>query len=196
MTGAPHLLRLSRAVDIGLTVGGGKADGDILQRAAKAAHRMALKMGQHQQRIVLLHVAAHKVFVNTPAAVDRQLKIAFLVQNIHRGNLRPAVELHGFPVGFGGVALAFIGGIALHNGAVYLVHHGLHEIGADKVLVPHLAGMHLHRHLAGQLCPQRIIQADHRFGCDLLRKINLCHTDSSFPFVPALRRFFCHYYTA
>ena len=74
------------------------------------------------------------------------------------------MELHGFPMGFGGVPCALIGGVALHNGAVYLFYHGFPKIRTDKVLVAHLARMNLNSHLAGQLYAQGAIELENRFG--------------------------------
>ena len=55
-----------------------------------------------------------------------------------------------------------------------MVDHRLEKRGTDEVLVSHLARMHLHRHLAGQLRAQHVVQLDYRFRRKRLRKVNLC----------------------
>ncbi len=48
MVCSPEILRHPHPMDVGLAVGGGNADGHILQRPAEAAHGVALEMGQQQ----------------------------------------------------------------------------------------------------------------------------------------------------
>jgi hypothetical protein len=55
---------------------------------------------------------------------------------------------------------------------VNLVDHGLKKGRADEVLIAHLTGVKLHRHLAGQLHSKGLIEPDHTLGRDVLQKIN------------------------
>ena len=54
MVCSPEILRHPHPMDVGLAVGGGNADGHILQRPAEAAHGVALEMGQQQHGVVAL----------------------------------------------------------------------------------------------------------------------------------------------
>ena len=169
----PELVHVPGPVDILLAPGGGDADGDVLQRAAEAAHGVALEVGQHQQGVVVLQVRAHIVLLDHLAGRDGQLHVPVPVQDVHRGGVRPAVLLHGLPVGGGGVPAPVIGGVALHDGAVHRLDHGLHQVGADEVLVPRLAGVELHRHLALQLHAQGGVQPEQGLRGELAGEIYL-----------------------
>ena len=65
----------------------------------------------------------------------------------------------------GRVALAVVGGVALHDRAVQLGNHRSPEIGMQEVLVAHLAGVNLDGNLTGQLNAQHAIEFH-----DLLRR--------------------------
>ncbi len=81
-----------------------------------------------------------------------------------------------------------VGGVALHDGAADRLHHGPPELRAQEVLVALLAGVDLHRHLAGQLDPQGAVQLNHLFRGDLPCKIDLCsHNKTSYPGQTTLR---------
>ena len=172
MVGVPELVHVSRAVDILLAPGGGDADGDILQRAAKAAHGVALEMGEHQKGIVIGQVGPHEVLLDDLAAGDGQLYVVRLVHDVHLGGAEPAVALHGDLVGVGGVAPAVVGGIALHDGAAHVVDHRLHEVGAQEVLVSGLAGVDFDGHFSLQLDAQGAVQPEHGGGGEVTGEID------------------------
>ena len=160
---------LSGGVDVGLAGGGGTADGQLLQRAAEAAHGMALEVGEHQHGVVVVQVFANQILFDLLAVGDFQLQIgAFGIHDIHIKIMAPAMVLHEFDVLVGGVPLAAVGGVAFHDGTVDRVNHGLHEFGPQKVLVALLAGVDLDCDLAGQGLAQRLIQPDHIFRGDVL----------------------------
>ena len=75
---------------------------------------------------------------------------------------------------FGGVALAVVGGVALDDGAVDVLNHGAHELRVQVVLVALLAGVDLHRHLAGKRDPQPFVHLHHCIRGDPFCEINLC----------------------
>ena len=163
----PHLVGLARAVDIRLAVGRGAADGQLLQCAAEAAHRVALEVRQNQHGVIVRHVLANEVLLNLLAVRNCELQIGSLgVQQVDREALRPAVLLHGLAVLFGGVALAGIGGVALDNRAVHAVDHRLPKIRAQEVLVSLLAGVYLHCDLTGQRLARLAIELYHLFRCN------------------------------
>ena len=169
-------------MDIGLAVGGGAADGELLQRAAEAAHGMALEVGEDQHGVIVSDVLAQKVLLDALALGDGELQVGTLgVQQVHGEVLAPAVLFQQGHVLLSGVAGALIGGVALHHGAVHGLDHGLPELGLQEVLVPLLTGVELHGHFAGQGLAGGLVEGDDLFRGDLTGEINLCfHRKSSF----------------
>ena len=51
-------------VDVGLACRGGATDGKLLERTAKATHGVPLKVGTHEQGIIIFKVATHNGVVN------------------------------------------------------------------------------------------------------------------------------------
>ena len=182
VVGGPDLLRLAGAVDIGLSVGGGAADGELLQRAAEAAHRMALEVGENQHGVIVHRVLAQEGLPDALAARDGELQVGTLgVQQVHGEALAPAVLLQQGHVLRRGVALPLVGGVALHHGAVHSLDHGLPELRLQEVLVPLLAGVELHGHFAGQGLAGGLIESDDLLRGDLAGEIYLCfHGKNSF----------------
>ena len=82
--------------------------------------------------------------------------------------------LHELHVLVGGIPLAAVGGVALNDGAVDGINHGLHEFGPKEVLVALLAGVDLYGHLAGQCLAQSLIHPNNIFRRNGLGEINLC----------------------
>ena len=119
---------------------------------------MPLKVGQNQHGIVIYNILTHKILVYDLTAGDRQLQIrSFRIQKIHRKMLQPAVVGKELLMPRCGVAMALIRSIALHHRASDMIDHRLPEGRTQKVLIALFAGMHLHRHLAGQLLTQQAI---------------------------------------
>ena len=48
-------------------------------------------------------------------------------------------------------------GVAFHDGAADPVDHRLPELGAQEILIPHLAGVELDGYLAGEFNSQRLV---------------------------------------
>ena len=67
--------RVARAVDVRLAVGGCHADGQLLERAAEAAHRVPLEVAQHEQGVIARQVLADVVLLDDLAIGDEQLQI-------------------------------------------------------------------------------------------------------------------------
>ena len=105
-------------VDVGLAGGGGDADADIFKRAAHAGHRVALKVGEHQHRVVVGKVLADDVLVQMKAVLDRNLDLAEFVHDVAGGHRLKTVFFDGLPVFLRVHAAALIGGAAFDDGAV------------------------------------------------------------------------------
>ena len=167
MVRGPDLCRVSGAVDQGFSVGGSHADGQLLQRAAEAAHGVPLKVGQHQHGIIVFKILAHMVLFDNLSVRDGQDQIGALgVQQIHGKAAAPAV-LHEKPeVLVGGVPLPVVGGVALHNGAAHMLDDGLPEFRPEKVLIAFLPGVQLDCHIPGQFLSSQLIKLHHLFRCD------------------------------
>ena len=158
---------VARAVNMLLAVAGSNADGQLLDRAAEAAHGVPLEVAEHQQGVVVSEILADEVLLDHLAAGNEQLQVgAFAVHDVHVEMLCPAVFAHQLLVAFGYIARARIGGVALHDGAFHMVDHRLPEVRAEEVLIALLAGVELHGHLAGQVNAQQLIHFQHLFRCD------------------------------
>ena len=181
MVRAPEILHISHSMDISLPVGRSQSDGNILQGAPKSAHGMPLEMGQHQHGIIVFDMVAHEILLNLLSLRYGQLHLPLLIQDVHGRDVRPAVELHGVLMRLSSVACALIGRVALHDSAFHPVHRGLHEIRPQEVLVPHLAGVELHRHFSRQLHAHGLIHAYHGLGSDFFGKIDLSFSHRTAP---------------
>ena len=120
---------------------------------------------------------AHQVgFQHLPARDGQHVVGPLGVHQVHVEGV-PAMELQQLQVGCRMVPDAHVeiavGGVALHHGALDLLHHGSPEIGMEEVLVALLAGVDLHGHLAGEVDPQGVVELHHLLGGDLLREKNL-----------------------
>ena len=95
----------------------GEADRDILHRAAEAAHRVTLEVGENDEGVVIHDVTAHRHVVEMEAVTDREVNAAFLVENINRAEI-PAIHLQRFAVTFCRIAVTFVEGVRLNDVAV------------------------------------------------------------------------------
>ena len=174
MVGSPDLFGLAGAVDVGLAVGRRAADGELLERAAEAAHRMPLEVGEDEHGIVVGNVLADEVLLNTPAVRNGKLQIGALgIENVHVEIRAPAVLDHRAAVLLGGVALALVGGVALDHRAMHGLDHRPPEVGTQKVLVALLAGVQLHGDLARQFAAHGTVKRHDLLGRDLAGEIYL-----------------------
>ena len=161
-------------MDVGLAVGGRAADGELLERAAEAAHRMPLEVGEDEHGIVVGNVLADKVLVNTPGVRNGKLQIGALgIENVHVEIRAPAVLDHRAAVLLGGVALALVGGVALDHRAMHGLDHRPPEVGTQKVLVALLTGVQLHGDLSRQLAAHSTVKRHDLLGRDLTGEIYL-----------------------
>ena len=173
MIRGPDVFRDASPMDVSFTITGRQANRNIFQRSAVTAHRMALKMRQHQHGIIIFQMIADKVFLDYLSAVHRQFQIAVFVENIDGKQLGPAMLFHCVPVGFRRIALSFISGVAFHDRAVYFVDHRFHEFRTQKVLVADFAAVQLHRDLAFKLPAENFFHFDHFLRSDDFGKIDL-----------------------
>ena len=98
------------------------------------------------------------------------------VHQVHSVHFAPAVLVQHPAVPLGMVPDAdesvTVCGVALHDGAVDPVEHGLPEFGTHEVLVSLFAGMHLHGDFAGQLDAQQLIHFHNLVRADLTAEID------------------------
>lgn len=85
-------------------------------------------MRKHRHRVVIDQVGAHRHLAKPFAALNRQKRVGFLVENIHRAK-RPAVRLQCLAVLLGRVAPTFIKRVRLNN-------RGAGQIFFEKCLDP------------------------------------------------------------
>ena len=139
----------------------GAADADILIGTAKAPHHMAFEMGKHKHGIVLGLMATYGHFRKPFASLHRKHGGAFFVHNIHRCK-GPAVHFQRFPMLFRSIAVSVIIGIGFHNGGIgdFLLHQFLHPGTGNDIGAMLLSRMKLHRHFAGEVLFDFLIQAD------------------------------------
>ena len=127
------------------------ADADVFAGAAETALGVALEVGQHQQGIVAEQALAHGHLGKPFAAGHGQHGDAVLVQDIHRAE-RPAVDGEGLPVKLGGIAVALVIGVGLHNGRAGQppLHQRLDPGPGDDVGAVLFPRVQLDAHLARQ----------------------------------------------
>ena len=178
--GVKVAVALSAGVDQRLAGTAGAADGKLLERAAVTAHRVSLEVGQHQHRVIILDVLAETVLLQNLSVRDRPDHVrAFGIHQVHIEVLVPAVILDELAVGFGVVAdtvveLAAVSGVALDDRSLDALHHRLPEVGTQEVLVPLLAGVHLHGHLSRKLNAELLVHLHNDLRTDLLAEIHFC----------------------
>ncbi len=151
----------------------GTADADVLVAAAEAALRVPLEMGKHHQRVVTWQVAPHRHAVKPLAAPHRDGQRVLLVHDVH-GAERPAVHLQRAPVLLGGVAVALVVRVGLHDGGLrqVLLHQLLHPCGGDDVGTVLLTGVQLHRRLSPDAGAHLFIGLNEAFRTQVAREVN------------------------
>ena len=173
----PQLLGVfgnTRRVDIGFAVAGGDTDTLVLQHAAEAAHGMPLEVGEIDQEIVVRQMFAHKVVANMQRVAHGDTHLAELVHQVAGGNSRPTMVDKDLLMVFDSITLAPIGGVALDNSALHLIHQGLDELRIEVVVSARLARRDLHRHTPLGRNTQRLEDTHQRGGGNLLGHIHDC----------------------
>ena len=173
MLSGPELFGAPSAVNIGFAVGGGHADGQLLQGSAVAAHGVALEVGENQHGIIIGQVLAHVILVNHLAVWNVQLQVGPLgVQQVDGEFLAPAVISKQLAVPFSGVSGAVISCVAFNHGAAHVIDDGLPEAGAQEILISLFAGVNLDRHPAGKLLSHQLEKLQNLFRSDFVGEID------------------------
>ena len=173
MIARPQLTGVAAAVDDRLAMRRRDADGHVLQRAAKAAHGVPLKMGKHQHGLVFAQPFAHVILHKVKAPFDRQGDLPVLVQDIAGRDVGKPVLADGLPVVLRVIAAPLIGGVAFDNGALQLFDQIGDQLGLQKVVPTRLAGGNFDGHPALERNAQRLIGAHQALCGNVTRKINL-----------------------
>ena len=175
MVGGPDFFRNACAVDISFSERGSNADGKLFKSAAVTAHGVAFEMGKNEKGIVINNVFADKVFLDNFSVGDLKFKVrAFCVKKINREIFVPAVFFKSFKMLFGGVAGAFISGVAFGNGSVYFFDKFFPEFRMKEVLVSGFSGMNFNGNFSGKFRRKSLINFHKAFGADIAGKINFC----------------------
>ena len=104
-------------MDVRLACAGRASDGELFERTAEAAHRVALEVGKNEHGIIIFDILADQILLDVLAVRDGELKIGTLgIENVDIEELAPAVFDHRAAVGVGRVALAGTHGLVeLHD---------------------------------------------------------------------------------
>ena len=151
----------------------GATDGDVLHRAAEAAHRMTLEVRKYDHGVVIDDMPAHGDFLEVLAATHRQIYRALGVHDVNRAE-RPTIDLERFKMLFGRKAVAFVKRVSFHDHGVR--HRGLerlHHVSGQNVGTVLFAGVQLNGHLAVDAFVDAFIEIDQRLRVDLAREIHL-----------------------
>ena len=168
-----HLVLIARRVDVRLAVGRGHTYALVLYHSAQAAHGMTLEVGEVYHEVVVLQSRSHEVVLYVGGVAHRYLELAVGVHYLHLGNLGESVFLSHAHVFLCRAAASAVSRVALHDGAVHLLHQRTDERGLQIVGVAGLAGAHFHCHAALCLASERLVYLDERFGRDVARHVNL-----------------------
>ena len=129
-------------------------------------------MGQHEVGAVVLEVPAHQVALDARATGDGDLHRAVLIEDLEVRNGGVAVVLRDLVMLGSRGALAGVGGVALDDRAVDLVHKIRDQLGAQIVAGGRLTGGELHGHGADRLPVERLIDFDKPLGGDVVGKVD------------------------
>ena len=151
----------------------GAADGDILQRAAEAAHGVPLEMRQDNQRIIVDEMRAHRHFLQMESVLHRQIDVALGVDDVHRAE-GPAVRLQRFPMAFRGSAGTAVSHVRLDDRRAGNLRHEIpHHVPGQDVRAVGLARVQLDGDLALNFRVHLLVELDQMLGVDLVGEIDL-----------------------
>ena len=145
LTGSPGVQLLLTCVRVGAT------DGDVLVRAAEAAHRVAFEVSQRQEAVVLEQSLADTDFLDVFGPFHRNHGCSLGIHDVHRSK-RPTVDFERIEVLYRRIAIARIVGVGLNDRGVFDVvsQQFLNPFARQNVGTALFAGVQLHRHLAGE----------------------------------------------
>ena len=150
----------------------GDADRELLKCAAIAAHRVTFEMRKYEHGIVIVEILADEVLFDDFAVWNFKRRVGLGVHNIDREVIGPAVIFDELLMFLGGIASAFVGGIALDDSAVDMFDDRAHKFRMEVVLVTFFAGVNLDGNFAGELFAEFFIDFDNVFGGDVFDKVD------------------------
>ena len=162
------------SMNIGLSMGGGNANADVLQRAAKTSHGMAFKMGQYQHGIIVGKVLTNDVLLQMEAPFHRDIHLSEFIHDIAGRHGLESMIFDGFPMLLGILTLSAVSRAALDDRAVQLMHQITDQLRMQIVMPSGFAGRNLDAYLSLQFSPQSLIDTHKALRCNLFCKINLC----------------------
>ena len=89
---------LACRVDVALAIGGGNADGGILEHSAEAAHGVTLKVGKVDHEVVVGKVVAYDVIFQVLLILDRYAHLAIFVHDVNSKEAVETMLVDGLPV--------------------------------------------------------------------------------------------------
>ena len=159
-------------MDEHLALSAGDADRAVLDRAAEAAHRVALEVRERDHGVVARQVGAHEVLDEVRAALDGQAHRAVGVHNVHVSDGSKAVIGGGPEVTLRGSARPSVGGVALHDSGAEAAHEIADEVEREEVVPARLAGRELHGHVSGGREAQGVEGAGEALRRDFTREVD------------------------
>ena len=125
---------------------------------------MTLEVGEHHGEVIVQVVRAHEVLLQVLAARDRQSRLAVRIHDVHGSDGRESVVLGSLATGFRGAALAGVGRVALHDGAVHFLYQVLDEGGLQEVVSARFARGDFDGHLARGFAAQGLVNLHQVLG--------------------------------
>ena len=134
---------------------------------------MTLEVAENQHTVKFGKTCADKVFLQHTSAFHGNGERTGFIHDDHIRNIGKAMILGKLIVHGGLGTAAAVCGIAFDDGAVYVLHKLLDEVGTQVVGLIGFTGMYLYcRILAGDLYAKSFIDCHQCFGCDLRGVIN------------------------
>ena len=133
---------------------------------------MTLEVGEHHGEVIVQVVRAHEVLLQVLAARDRQSRLAVRIHDVHGSDGRESVVLGSLATGFRGAALAGVGRVALHDGAVHFLYQVLDEGGLQEVVSARFARGDFDGHLARGFAAQGLVNLHQVLGADFLEHVH------------------------
>ena len=133
---------------------------------------MPFEVGEDNGEIIVFPGFAHIVFLEVFSTVYGEGIFPFGIHNHHRGDSGESMVRSGLQVVGRMVAAAVVGCVALHDGAVQLLHKWSYEFRVEMIVVARLACGEFHGHLAFGFASEGFIHLLDVFRSDILDEIN------------------------
>ena len=145
---------------------------------------MALEVGEDEQGMVVGEMAADEVLVDLPAVGEIENEVGtFAVHQVDIEVFGPFVFVEELAVLGGGVAGAWVGGVALDDGAVDVFNELLDIFGAEVVLVAVFAGVEFDGGWGWQGELEGVVDFDEAGGGNVRGEIDFGFGHSNAPWV-------------